>query len=245
VFERQAEIVEEQIRKLNTRNATSKAAVTSAGETSGGAVASKSVAASEPAGVPGSETAAIGSSEAADAAEATEVVVRQFRDWMEFVALLVPVTFFFGWHLFSLTVMYLGMSMTASKHGLVVQPFPAFSSWRFDWKLIWVFLAGWLLYSGADGIVQIEIRHVIRVIGANCIAISKILYFIIGMSLLFYFFEKHEISTPNRFGLSILALLMTQLLVWAGIADVWLDFRASPPKNVNNDDGESSFFDQF
>lgn len=245
VFEKQAKILEEQVRKLNTRSAPSKPATTTPAKTSGGDMASKSVTAAETANIPGSETAVIGSTEAAEAAEATEAVMRQFRDWMEFVALLVPVTFFFGWHLFSLTVMYLGMSMAAPRHGLAVQPFPAFSSWRFDWKLIWVFLAGWLLYNGADGIVQLEIRHLVRVIGANCIAVSKILYFIVGMSLLFYFFEKNEISTPNRFGLSILALLMTQLLVWAGIADVWLDFRAPPPKKVNNDDGESSFFDQF
>jgi len=245
VFENQAKLVEEQIRKLNTRTAAAKPTATPEGETIQPTSPGKTAAPGETAGIPGSETAVIGSTESAEAAEATEAVMRQFREWMEFVSLLVPVTFFFGWHLFSLTVMYLGMSMTAPRHGLAVQPLPAFSSWRFDWKLIWVFLAGWLLYNGADSIVQLEIRHFVRVIGANCIAVSKILYFIVGMSLLFYFFEKNEISTPNRFGLSILALLMTQLLVWAGIADVWLDFRAPPPQKVNNDDGESSFFDQF
>lgn len=247
VFESQSEIFESQLRKFNAQNAAAKTGKTPAGTVGqpGTGAAAPVAASSETSGIPASEAVVTGSADSSETAEATEMVMRQFREWMEFVALLVPVTFLFGWHLLSLAIMYIGTAMTAPKYGLAVQPLPAFSSWRFDWRLVWFFLAGWLLYNGAENIMQLELRHLVQVIGANCLAISKILYFIAGLSLLFYFFEKHEISTPNRFGLSILALLMTQLLIWAGIADVWLDFRAPPPKKVNRDDDESSFFDQF
>ncbi len=247
VFEHQATIVEGQIRKLNAQNASAKTAESpdSAAKNAEKQASPLAAVASAQSGSPLPVAVATGSGESAESAEATEIVMQQFREWMEFVALLVPLTFLFVWHLISLSIMYLGMIMLAPKHGLSVQPLPVFSSWRFSWQLVWLFLAGWLLYNGADNIASGELRHLARVIGANFLAISKILYFIIGMSLLFYFFEKNEISTPNRFGLSVLALLMTQLLIWAGIADVWLDFRAPPTQKVNRDDDESSFFDQF
>ncbi|HEY9071823.1 MAG TPA: DUF2232 domain-containing protein [Candidatus Ozemobacteraceae bacterium] len=235
VFERQADLIEAQIRKMNAQPAGTGTTAAPAG----GASLASGAAAPNPA------SAATAVAADTDTEEATEAVMRQFREWMGFVALLVPITFLFGWHLLSLAVMYLGIVTLAPNHGLSVQPLPAFSTWRFDWQLIWVFLAGWLLYHGAENLASDELRHLARVIGANCLAISKLLYLIIGVSLLFYFFEKNEISTPNRVGLSVLALLMTQLLIWAGIADVWLDFRAPPPSNVNQDGDESSFFDQF
>ncbi len=237
VFEHQADLIEAQIRKMNTQAAGTEKKAVPGGETS--------PASATAASAPASTAAAMTVTAAAETEEATEAVMRQFREWMGFVALLVPVTFLFGWHLLSLIIMYLGIVTLAPNHGLRVQPLPAFSTWRFDWQLIWVFLAGWLLYHGAENLASDELRHLARVIGANCLAISKLLYLIIGVSLLFYVFEKNEISTPNRVGLSVLALLMTQLLIWAGIADVWLDFRAPPPSKANQDGDESSFFDQF
>jgi len=247
VFENQAKAVEGQIRKLNAQNASAKDAESSdnVSDKAGKPAAVPAAVASGQPAAPVLDAAVTGMAESAEAAEATEIVMQQFREWMEFVALLVPLTFLFGWHLISLSVMYFGMVMLAPKYNLPVRPLPAFSNWRFSWQLVWVFLAGWLLYNGAENIASVELRHIARVVGANFLAISKILYFIVGMSLLFYFFEKNEISAPNRFGLSVLALLMTQLLIWAGIADVWLDFRAPPPPKVNRDDDESSFFDQF
>ncbi|MBF0499922.1 MAG: DUF2232 domain-containing protein [Candidatus Riflebacteria bacterium] len=177
---------------------------------------------------------------------ALNIVREQFHNWIDFVAMLIPWTFVFLWHLLSTGVLYLGGVYIGPRYGVFIPSLPRFSTWRFEWHLIWLFIAGWALFYGDEYFVSTGFAATARAIGANCLVISKTLYFILGLSLLASFFEIHQVSRPNRIGLSFLALIFNQLLVWLGIMDVWLDFRApkdpSTPKRDESDD-EGSFFD--
>lgn len=178
--------------------------------------------------------------------EAVEMLLEHTQAWMDFIILLVPVTFIFAWHLISLGIFYVGAVLLASRLGMAVEPLPPFPTWRFDWNLIWLFVGGWMLFHGADLFEPASVQSLFRAVGANCLAISKILYFIVGLSIVFFYFDSYKISPPNRIGLSFLALLLTNMLVWLGIIDVWADFRAPKapsPTRREQDDEEDSFFD--
>ena len=85
---------------------------------------------------------------------------------------------------------------------------------------------------------------VVKTIGANCFAISSILFYIAGLSLMFFMFDKYKIGLFAKFTLSFLALVFTQFIVLFGIIDVWADFRK--PKSVRlssgSDDSDSGIF---
>jgi len=170
--------------------------------------------------------------------QSAELLLEHTKVWIDFLILLVPVTFIFAWHLISLGVFYAGGVLMASRLGLglglAVEPLPSFPTWRFGWNLIWLFVGGWLMFYGADMFEPASIQDLFRSIGANCLAISKILYFIVGLSIVFFYFDTYKISPPNRIGLSFLALLLTNLLVWLGIIDVWADFRAPKLRRPRN-----------
>lgn len=169
----------------------------------------------------------------------------QFREWIDYVSLLIPFTFLFLWHLTSIGILYAGGNWLGGRFGFGLPQLSPFATWRFDWNLIWLFIAGWVLFYGEDLIGAPGFGDMGRMIGANCLAISKVLYFIIGLSLLFSFFDSWKLSGPNRLGLSFLALFFNQILVWLGIVDVWLDFRApkEPAAKTTDSDEGGSFFD--
>jgi len=183
----------------------------------------------------------------ASASSNLDLLQDQIRAWFDFMILLVPTTLIFSWHLISLAIFYLGALVLSPRFGFSLSPLPKFSTWRFDWNLIWLFLGGWLLYFGSEIFEPIGLREAAKIVGANCLAISNILYFILGFSLLFFFFDVYQITPPNRIGLSVIAVLFSKLLVWLGIIDIWLEFRAPKKQSKNKDesDEDSSFFDNF
>ncbi len=169
-----------------------------------------------------------------------------YRSVTDYVALLIPTTFIFLWHLLTVGLFYLAGRSVGPRFGFEMPSLPKFSTWRFDWNLIWLFLIGWLMFHGADSVALPEVRFGMLMIGANCLSISKVLYFLLGFSILFFFFEMYKITTANRITLSFLALFLSQILVWLGIIDVWFDFRApKPPRRASDDDDSESFFDNF
>jgi uncharacterized protein YybS (DUF2232 family) len=159
----------------------------------------------------------------------------------DFLLLLVPATFIFIWHLISLAVIYVCAFRLAPRFGSRLASLPRFSAWRFDWNLIWLFIAGWVMFYLPGSLEGLPGAETIRVIGANCLAISKILYFIAGLSLLFFMFEKYRLGSLARVTLSCLALVLTQAMVWIGIIDVWFDFRTPKPALFASDDSDDDF----
>lgn len=154
------------------------------------------------------------------------VIIDEFDSWVEFMILLVPVTFIFCWHLASILFFYAIAAMSAERMNFRLEPLPSLSTWQLNWNLIWVFFAGWLLYYGADQLTIPTLVDLTRRIGANCLAISKMLYFISGFSILYFYLETYKVRPINKVGISVLAFMLSQLMVWLGIIDVWADFRA-------------------
>ncbi|HNV72250.1 MAG TPA: DUF2232 domain-containing protein, partial [Candidatus Ozemobacteraceae bacterium] len=174
-----------------------------------------------------------------------DFLLEQFRGWIDYVALLIPMTFIFGWHSLTLLLLFWAAYRYGGQWGMEVQAPVAFSQWRIDWNFIWVFLAGWLLFNSADAFAPLGLETLSRVAGANFLAISKTIYFVLGFSLLFYYFEVYQVSPPNRVGLSIIATFFYQVPMWLGIADVWLDLRAPKepqPATRREDDDEDDLF---
>lgn len=164
-----------------------------------------------------------------------------FRAFFEHTLMLIPVTFVFVWHLLTLGVFYLGAMYFAARLGYEIDPIPPFSQWRFDWNLIWLYIAGWVLFYVAGSAEGLPANEVARTVGANCFAISHILFFIAGLSLLFFMFNKYKLGLFARVGFSFLALVLTQAVVWFGIIDVWADFRTPKPALFSSDDSDEDF----
>ncbi len=172
--------------------------------------------------------------------ENIDIARKNLKFILEHTMLLIPITLIFLWHLVSTGLIYYG-AQKFTFHGCKIESLPPFASWRFDWQLVWLFIAGFVLYYGLGGIETLPFKDVVKMVGANCLAISKILYFIAGASLLFFMFDKYKIGSLSRVGLSCLALVLTQAVVWFGIIDVWADFRTPRPALFSTDDSEDDF----
>jgi hypothetical protein len=173
--------------------------------------------------------------------EAIETIRENVKETFAFLTLLVPVTFVFVWHLISLAVLYSGAYRLAPGFNYSLQPLQPFAQWRFNWNLIWLFIAGWALFYGINWAEAVPGNETLRAIGANCMAISRIIYFIAGLSLLFFMFEKYRMGSLARVGLSCLALFLNQAVVWLGIIDIWADFRTPKPALFASEDSDDDF----
>ena len=176
--------------------------------------------------------------EGVESAERIGLVKENLRQAVDFMIMLIPVTFIFIWHLISLTIFYYSALKLAPKFGFELPALPEFSNWKLDWNLIWFYIVGWFLFYGINGIEALPAKESLRMIGANCLAIGKTLYFIGGLSLLFFMFEKYKIGPLTKVGLSCLALVLTQAIVWLGIIDIWADFRTPKPALLSEDSND-------
>ena len=179
-----------------------------------------------------------------DYSNALQTLKDNFDETAEKAILLLPGLFIFLWHLVTLGVLYSTLAKLSPKLGYKIEPLPAFKDWTFDWNLVWLYIFGSAMYFGVGSIKDIPGVKIIQLLGVNCFIISSILYMIIGFSLLFFMYDKYKIRTINRVGLSLLALIFSQFLVWLGLIDVWAEFRlkkATPDISDNSDDDD--FFD--
>jgi uncharacterized protein YybS (DUF2232 family) len=99
---------------------------------------------------------------------------------------------------------------------------PPFASWKVPEKLIWVLIiggVGFLLGSGA-----------MRVLALNLLTIVLPIYFLQGLAVVTWFFQKKNV-TPffRRLGYMLVLLLnpLPLLVTGVGIFDLWIDFRKS------------------
>jgi len=174
--------------------------------------------------------------------ESVELIRENIREVFDYTVLLIPATFLFVWHLLTLGIFYAGAVRLAPRFGFQIATVPPFTDWRFDWHLIWLFLGGWLLFYVVGADETMPMHGVARTVGANCLAVSSIMYYIAGLSLIFFMFEKYKLGPFARVGLSCMALVFTQAVVWFGIIDVWADFRTPKPALFQaSDDSDDDF----
>lgn len=174
--------------------------------------------------------------------ESVELIRENIREVFDYTVLLIPATFLFVWHLLTLGIFYAGAVRLAPRFGFQIATVPPFTDWRFDWYLIWLFLGGWLLFYVVGADETMPMHGFARTVGANCLAVSSIMYYIAGLSLIFFMFEKYKLGPFARVGLSCMALVFTQAVVWFGIIDVWADFRTPKPALFQaSDDSDDDF----
>lgn len=174
--------------------------------------------------------------------ESVELIRENIREVFDYTVLLIPATFLFVWHLLTLGIFYAGAVRLAPRFGFQIATMPPFTDWRFDWYLIWLFLGGWLLFYVVGADETMPMYGFARTVGANCLAVSSIMYYIAGLSLIFFMFEKYKLGPFARVGLSCMALVFTQAVVWFGIIDVWADFRTPKPALFQaSDDSDDDF----
>ena len=179
-----------------------------------------------------------------DYTEAFQAMKENFNEAADKALLLVPGTMIFLWHLITLGVLYSCLAWIGPKFGYQIEPFPAFKDWVFDWNLVWLYIFGWAMYFLVGTIKDMPGAKIIQFLGANCFIISSILYLITGFSLLFFMYDKYKIGIINRVGLSLIALVFSQFMIWLGLIDVWAEFRlkkATPDISDNSDDDD--YFD--
>ncbi len=180
----------------------------------------------------------------ADYTESLEVLKSKFNEALENAILLTPGTLMFLWHLVTLGILYSIISWLGPRYGYKIEPFPAFKDWCFDWNLVWLYIIGWSMYFLVGGIEGLPGAKTIQVLGANCFIMSNILYLIIGFSLLFFMYDKYKIGPVTRIGLSLVALVFSQFMIWLGLIDVWAEFRLKKPTpNVTDNSDDDDFFD--
>ncbi len=174
--------------------------------------------------------------------ETIDIARENLREVFDYTVLLIPATFLFIWHLLTLGIFYVGAVKLAPRFGYQLTTMPPFTQWRFDWNLIWLYMGGWALFYIAGADETMPMHDFARTVGANCLAVSSIFYYIAGLSLLFFMFEKYKVGLFARAGLSCLALVFTQAVVWFGIIDVWADFRTPKPALFqSSDDSDDEF----
>jgi len=174
--------------------------------------------------------------------ESVELIREYIREVFNYTALLIPATSLFVWHLLTLGIIYAVAVRLAPRLGFQIATMPPFTDWRFDWHLIWLFLGGWLLFYVVGADETMPMHGFARTVGANCLAVSSIMYYIAGLSLIFFMFEKYKLGPFARVGLSCMALVFTHAVVWFGIIDVWADFRTPKPALFQaSDDSDDDF----
>ncbi len=103
---------------------------------------------------------------------------------------------------------------------------PSFKNWHFPWYLVWGYilgLTGVFFYRFARNFEQI-----IFIGSINLLVSFGLLFFIQGLSILWYFFDKYKLpwwAKAVLCSVAILLQLVFQVLTWVGVFDTWFNYR--------------------
>jgi len=110
---------------------------------------------------------------------------------------------------------------------------PPFKTWRIPWYYIWGFIIAFGLFLLGD-YAQINI---IKVIGQNVMLVYAPIFFVIGMSILNFYFNKFKVGKPVRILLITMILLYLpfafMLLACLGMFDTLFDYRKLGEKRTS------------
>jgi hypothetical protein len=125
--------------------------------------------------------------------------------------------------------MVLGNIIIEKTSGL--KAWPIFRRWSLPEKLIWA-----VIVMGACILVPVE---PLPKIGINCILLLIIIYCFQGLSITVFFMNKWRIPILLRsffYVMIIFQSLGTVILLFFGIADIWLDFRKLKSLNASENE---------
>lgn len=109
--------------------------------------------------------------------------------------------------------------------GFQVEKFPPFTEWRLPWYTIWGLIIGWGSFLLGDYLQQ----DFFVIVGQNILIAYSIILFVLGLSVISFFFKKRKISILGRLFFILLVILMLQpmvlITVFLGMFDLVLDYR--------------------
>lgn len=97
---------------------------------------------------------------------------------------------------------------------------PAFSRWSVSELLVWPLIAAGFAVALGDGLI--------RIIGLNLLVVFLPVYFLQGLAVVSFFFQKKQVSPMLRaLGYALIAVLnpMPLIVTAIGVFDMWADFR--------------------
>lgn len=108
--------------------------------------------------------------------------------------------------------------------GHEVASLPQFSQWRIPWYWGWGYIAGGaIMLLGQGHKMDLAFKA-----GLNIMTVFSYVFLIQGLALVWFFMDKYRVSTAMRVLLVffiIITRFLSQLLVWVGLFDAWLDLR--------------------
>jgi len=126
-------------------------------------------------------------------------------------------------YLFGLTIFAYGIAGAATRrYGFAAAPVGPLSRWKTPFGMVWVFAAGLALTLLGSGMGKAA--------GANLLFIGCAVYFVQGLAILTWGFQKKGISLLLRVVFYLVAVLLVfpffiLATVSTGLFDTWFDFR--------------------
>jgi len=115
--------------------------------------------------------------------------------------------------------------ITLRRLGQETPRFPLFSEWRLPWYTVWGLIIGWGSYLLGD-IYQINFW---TILGQNIMIIYGMVLFVLGSSVLSFYFKKYRLSVIGRLLILLLIVMflpgMVIMTILTGILDLVLDLR--------------------
>lgn len=112
-------------------------------------------------------------------------------------------------------------------------PWKKYSQWRLPDKLVWILIAAAVLLLVGQGIASQA--------AAGTLMVTALLYFFQGLAVFIHLLEKWKIPVYLRVMIYVILILQSYgliILMFAGLADVWFNFRR-PRSSDNMDDNEN------
>ncbi len=139
---------------------------------------------------------------------------------MSFIRMVLPATVIIASILDTVLNFLLG-SWIGKRIGIKFPSFPPFEEWQLPKSIFWAFALGWLF-------VLVGGTTFWGKIGLNLQMVTQILFLVQGASVIYYFLGKR---IHSRVWLTIIVIilavqpLLSTLLSWLGVFDVWFDLR--------------------
>lgn len=142
------------------------------------------------------------------------------ESFVELVQLVLPALLVVA-SLFDTACNFLLGRWIGKRIGLSFPDVPPFSEWQLPKSVFWAFVLGWVF-------VFLGNSSILGRIGINLQLVTQLLFLFQGLSLVYYFLGRYIRSKAIRTGILVFLLfqpLLSSLLSWLGVFDVFFDFR--------------------
>ena len=155
-----------------------------------------------------------------------DAILQQTQDMLKFVPYIVPGSLIVFFTLASI-INYWGSFIFLKKYGIELKAPVPFKGWDLPWPFVWGIIAGLLMALIPWG--SNVFGRIMEITGYNLILVFGVLYFVLGISVLWGIFDRFKVSIFWRIAFLILMgfflVLAVFLLPLLGLIDIWANFR--------------------